>query len=126
MGYENIINNDAFSIAFSGMFVVFSGLILIAIFIMLFNKIFAEHAHKGIDERKHVNIFEEINRESITNLPDEEIIAISTALEIYFRLYAKDVSSKLTYDKRDRSDHGEVKNILSHRTTTFNRRRGNR
>jgi len=125
MGYENIINNDAFSIALSGMFVVFSGLILIAVFIMMFNKIFAEHAHKSIDETKHVNIFEEIKQESISNLPDEEIIAMSTALEIYFRLYAKDVSSKLTYNKKDRSDHGEVKNILSHRTTQ-NRRRGNK
>ncbi len=122
MGYENIINNDALSIAFSGMIVVFSGLILIAIFILIFNKIFAEHAHKCTDERKHINIYEEIKQESITNIPDEEIIAISTALEIYFRLYAKEKSSKLTYDKRLRTDHGEVKNIMSHRV--YNRRRG--
>ena len=124
MGYENIVNYDALSIALSGMLVVFSGLILIAIFIVIFNRIFAEHAHKSVDERKHVNIFEEIKREAITNLPDEEVIAISTALEIYFRLYANEISSKLTYDKRNRRDHGEVKNILSHRS--YNRRRGNR
>ena len=107
--------SNGLTIAFSGMIVVFSGLVLIAIAIILFNKFFARDSHKAAPQEAHVNIYEEMKQESIATVPEEELVAITAAIEIYKRLYGFELSSTLTFDRSKGVGQPKLKNIYSHR-----------
>ncbi|MBN1968384.1 MAG: OadG family protein [Candidatus Delongbacteria bacterium] len=115
-GMENVLEQHGLLITFSGMAIVFLGLILIAVAVTIFNKIFARDAHKAADTTpKHVNIYDMMKKESDANVPEEDLVAITTALEIYQRLYGFEVSSKLTFDRSRGVGQPKLKNIFAHR-----------
>ncbi|PID29149.1 MAG: hypothetical protein CR982_03510 [Candidatus Cloacimonadota bacterium] len=115
-GIENLVAENGGIISFTGMFVVFSGLVLIAIAIVIFNRFFARDSHKAkVSGEKHVNIYEEMKRQSIATVPEEELVAITVAIEIYKRLYGFELSSTLTFDRSKNVGQPKLKNIYGHR-----------
>ncbi len=113
-GLKNIAKYAGFEIAKNGIFIVFGGLILIAFVVSLFNWFFAEKAHTSPDANKREDIYEEVKKASLQSIPEEDLIAIATALELYKRLYIDSLQSRLTFTE-DVSTW-KAGNIFNHRT----------
>lgn len=94
-GLKNIENYDGWNVAASGIIIVFLGLILIATIVVIFNQFFA--GKENTLAEKHVSIFEEVKQATTTSIPEEELVAITTALELYKRLYADAIPARLTF-----------------------------
>ena len=94
-GFINVEQYDGWKVAFSGIVVVFSGLMLIGVIVGLFNILLAGKEKAPAKER--LNIFEEVKQATVTSIPEEELVAIATALELYKRLYADSIPARLTF-----------------------------
>ncbi len=99
-GMSNVAQNNGWNIAFSGILVVFGGLVLIALTIYLFNKI----AEK-IEQAGEKTTDEKIKPEKITainisqNIPADHLAAIATAVELYSRLHLETLESSVTFER---------------------------
>jgi Na+-transporting methylmalonyl-CoA/oxaloacetate decarboxylase gamma subunit len=104
---EYIVQNNGFTIALSGILVVFAGLVLIALAIHLFNKLFA-HLHRQIDPHQSTASHVRPKRSKLfrkrVNITDEELAAISVAIECYRKLHFERLQSQITFK------HGEQQN----------------
>lgn len=99
---ENILQNNGLNIALSGIIVVFAGLILIAVTIHLFNKFF-EKLHRRT-ERQTAAPKPAAQPAVVEKTPpptDDELVAITTALECYRRIHFETLQSQITFK------HGE-------------------
>jgi len=99
--FDNIIENQGFIIALSGILVVFSGLMLIAIVIHIFNKIFEKSA-KGSSVFGHNETdasAKTIKAPKGKPIPADHLTAIAVALEIYHKLYYEVLESKVTFKR---------------------------
>ncbi len=113
-GLANIEKYGGFEIAKNGIIIVFGGLILIAFVVYLFNKVFAEKAYTTADVNRRDDIYEEVEKATLQSIPEEDLIAIATALELYKRLYIDSMQSKLTFTEKVSS--WQTGNAFSHRT----------
>ena len=97
--FDNIIQNNGFNIAFSGIIVVFAGLILIASTIHLFNKIF-EHLHRKSGKSESLSTTpQQINVKKTVWIPDDEMAAIAAAIECYRRIHFETLQSQITFKR---------------------------
>ena len=96
-GIDNIVRNGGGNIALSGIIVVFLGLILIAGTIWVFNKLFSEKPRENSEQGETLTVVKpESNSETI---PQDHLVAISTAVELYRRLHYDVLESKVTFSR---------------------------
>ncbi len=104
---ENVVANNGLNTAFSGMTIVFSGLVIIALAIHSFNYISA-----FVKKRGEANTAAGPAGETTPALafmgkdlvPEDELVAISVAIELYRRLHFEHLQSEITFV------HGELTN----------------
>ena len=96
---ENVIQNNGFLIALSGIAVVFCGLVLIAIVIHLFNKVLDRQSKPVLDATGAAEI--PVKKPKGKPVPEDHIAAITVALEIYHKLYYDALESKVTFIRGD-------------------------
>ncbi|HCK98962.1 MAG TPA: hypothetical protein DHW42_02485 [Candidatus Marinimicrobia bacterium] len=89
--FENIIQNNGFNIALSGILVVFSGLTLIATTIHLFNKVF-ERLHRGATAESDT-----VLPKKAAAIPEDVLAAITVAIEIYRKIHFETLQSQITF-----------------------------
>ena len=96
---DNIIQNNGFNIALSGIIVVFAGLILIALTIHLFNKVF-ERLHRQPDKTvsRTDNPRPSVVRK-VQQLADDELVSIATAIEIYRKIHFETLQTQITFKR---------------------------
>ncbi len=98
-GISNIARYNGWNIAFSGLTVVFGGLVLIALTIFLFNKLSAQ-ADKMAAKKETDNSQTQISSsEAIAkvDIPEDHLVAISVAVELYRRLHLEALQSTVTF-----------------------------
>lgn len=92
-GIENIEKEfkpgmDGWGVASSGIIVVFLGLVLIAFVVIIFNFALKERSFPKKKVKNKVNQpAAVINKPEPVPVPEDHLIAISAAVELYFRLY---------------------------------------
>ncbi len=98
-GISNVAQYNGWNIAFSGILVVFGGLVLIALTILAFNKLSAlvdtffrksDNPKQPVESRITVTDSEE-------EIPEDHIVAISVAVELYHRLHLETLQSAVTF-----------------------------
>lgn len=94
---ENILQNNGFGIAASGIVVVFCGLVLIAIVIYLFNRLFEYLQQKPKRESKPAGGESGAQKVSDQAPTAEELAAITVALECYRKIHFEPLQSKITF-----------------------------
>ena len=97
--FEDIIQNNGFNIAFSGIIVVFGGLILIAITIHLFNKVF-KGLHRSAETRFiNTEKTEAIVPKKALAIPEDELVALTVAIECYRKIHFETLQSEITFKR---------------------------
>ncbi|MBU4486715.1 MAG: OadG family protein [Candidatus Delongbacteria bacterium] len=91
---------NGWTITISGMIVVFTGLMLIAIVIHIFNYFFSGQTMKQ-SVLKHRTPVEKKPAVLVEDIPDDHVIAIAAAIEIYKKLYLVNSISSLTCKTND-------------------------
>lgn len=99
--FENVIQNNGFNIALSGVLVVFSGLILIATTIHLFNKVFERLHRNTAAESVNLGKSDIVLPKKAVAIPEDELAAITAAIEIYRKIHFESLQSQITFK------HGE-------------------
>ena len=97
---EQIIENNVIGITISGIFFIFLGLIAIAVVIGIFNLYLNKgKAEKDTKEQES----EEEKREvtPISEIPEEELVAIAAALETYRRIHYTEMLTEITFKHGD-------------------------
>lgn len=99
-GISNVVQNNGWNIAFSGILVVFGGLVLIALTIFLFNKITEKKDQAGEEATNQKNQPEKITlTDKALNIPADHLAAIATAVELYRRLHLETLESAITFER---------------------------
>jgi len=100
-GLSNVMQNNGLNITFSGIIVIFVGLVLIALTIHLFNILSAAKAREG--EGSVENDQESRPKRSVfgssKDIPPDHLVAIATAIELYRRLHFETLESKVTFER---------------------------
>ena len=96
---ENIIQNNGFNIALSGIIVVFAGLILIASTIHLFNKVFERLHRKAHQTASQPNTHQPTSMKKVQQIADDELVAIATAIECYRKIHFESLQSRITFKR---------------------------
>ncbi len=99
---ENIIDNNGFNIALSGIFIVFLGLVLIAATIHLFNQFFKRRqlkAKQSMPAKRIKPTFIEEKYDTPAEIPDNDLAALGTAIELYRRIHFDQLQSAITFSK---------------------------
>ncbi len=97
---QNILENNGFNIALSGILVVFAGLIIISLTIYLFNLIFAtiektKNKKVNITSAK-TEVINEFSKE-IKTIPEDELVAIAVAVECYRKIHFEIMQNEITF-----------------------------
>ncbi|KAA3659327.1 MAG: hypothetical protein DWQ10_09060 [Calditrichaeota bacterium] len=104
---ENILTNNGLTTAISGMLIVFSGLIPIAIAIQLFNVISDNHKNKS-DTDPSAGLSDDPSPQLAflgeDKIPEDELAAIAIAVELYRKLHFEPLQTEITFL------HGELTN----------------
>ena len=97
---ENIMQYQGFTTAFSGLLIVFSGLVLIALVIHSFNLMFKSR-DSNVEPESDDSSFEKQTHTISAGLdvPSEHLIAIAAAVELYRRLHFDQLESKVTFER---------------------------
>lgn len=95
--WSNVVNNNALIISISGILIVFSGLTLIFFVITIFNRIFQREKKEASEQPSSTT---SQKRDQKVSISEEEIAAISIALDIYKKLYSYPLSTKITFADR--------------------------
>lgn len=92
-----IIQNGAI-IAFIGMLIVFIGLVLIELILFIFNK-FVEISRMKRALKNYIekDIDESIPIQDVDEVPEDDLIAIATAIECYRRIHFDMLQSQITF-----------------------------
>jgi hypothetical protein len=98
--FENLMQNDGLTTAISGILIIFSGMVLIALVIHFFNTLF------GAKEEDSAETTVEPTPAKMTSLlarhkeiPEDDLIAIACAVELYRRLHFDILESKVTFER---------------------------
>jgi len=98
--FENVAQNNGVVIAIVGLLFVFIGLVFIAIIISLFNKMFEKASKKEKESSAGSGGFS-IRAPKIAfgskKVPEDELVALTIALEIYRKLHFEQYSNKVTF-----------------------------
>lgn len=100
-GVSNVARYNGWNISFSGLAVVFGGLVLIALTIFLFNKLSAQ-ADKITQKKKEALPQTELGLGAQTaeeEIPEDHIVAIGVAVELYRRLHLETLQSTITFTR---------------------------
>ncbi len=98
-GISNVARYNGWNIAFSGLAVVFGGLVLIALTIFLFNKLSAQAdkiATKSDSDKPQIQLSSSA-AEAEEDIPEDHLAAISVAVELYRRLHLETLQSAVTF-----------------------------
>jgi len=90
------MQSNGIPIAISGLLIVFTGLVLIAVVIFLFNFIF-KYLHREKNLPLSLEPTFPLKTSEKANLSDEELIAISVAIEYYRRIHFEPLQSAITF-----------------------------
>jgi Na+-transporting methylmalonyl-CoA/oxaloacetate decarboxylase gamma subunit len=96
---QNIVVNNGFNVFLSGLAVVFMGLVLIALVIHLFNRVFsvrAESVPGKEEEKKRVK-----SAFFSKDVPEDHQAAIAAAIEVYRKLHFESMESRVTFERGD-------------------------
>ncbi|MDO9547645.1 MAG: OadG family protein [Candidatus Marinimicrobia bacterium] len=96
---DNIIQNNGFNIALSGIIVVFAGLILIAVTIHLFNKVFERLHHRADKTATQADTYPPTSVKKVLQLADDELVAIATAIECYRKIHFESLQTQITFKR---------------------------
>ena len=99
---ENIIQNQGFVTALSGILVVFTGLICIALVIHLFNKVFTREKETAPEnapqkEKSGTTFIKKPFRGE--PVPSDHLAVITTAIEVYRKLYLDEEQSSTLFNR---------------------------
>ena len=91
------------NIALSGLFTVFSALVLIALVIHLFNQFFTRFFRKEVLEPEKENGEKEIKIAfaQLEKIPEDHLAAIAVAIEFYRRIHYDELQSEITFERSD-------------------------
>ncbi len=98
-GMTNVIQNDGGNIAFSGILVVFFGLVLIAFTIFLFSRSETEKKIEDAAPADEAKVKAEKKSSTAKSIPEDHLVAISTAVELYRRLHLEMLESRVTFER---------------------------
>ncbi len=94
---------NGWSVALSGILVVYIGLILIALVVIVFNFILKEKPKKK--KRTGLSVNKEVHTDPVVKvqqiIPEDHIVAISAAVELYFRLYIQGRPATTAFSTRE-------------------------
>lgn len=96
---------NGWDVALGGTLIVFLGLVLIAIVVYLFNfvlKGLPESKAKGADVYEAPSVI--IGRGPKEDVPEDHLVAISAAIELYYRLYMEKSVSGITFSNAESSN----------------------
>jgi hypothetical protein len=96
---DKIISNNGHINTFAGILVVFFGLIAISVAIVVFNKA-AFYFQNKQSNKKDSPLAQETNEVKITNIkdiPEDELVAISVAVEVYRKLHFEIMQNEVTF-----------------------------
>ena len=97
---QNIIASQGLDISVAGILVVFLSLILISLVIHLFNRIFQHgNPETGTQESGTGNI--DIRAKSGKKIPENDLIAIAAAVEVYRKIHFEPLQSQITFEHGD-------------------------
>ena len=97
-GVQTVAQADSGGIALSGIIVVFMGLVLIALTIYLFNRVFAKLVeNKTTSDGPVEQKVEEVRTKPGKKIPEDHLVAISLAVELYQRLHLDQPESRVTF-----------------------------
>lgn len=117
---ENVIANHGLNTALSGMTIVFSGLVLIALAIHSFNYIADIVKNRGNGSEPAAPVEEPVPDLAFMGkqeVPADELVAISVAIELYRKLHFEPLQSEITFV------HGELTNSGWKTGTKYGQRR---
>ncbi len=98
--FDNIFSNNGWNIALSGILVVFAGLVLIATVIYLFNLYFAWRCRqRPVPGETPCNQGMRPARTRLRDIPEDELVAISVAVEFYHRIHFDMLQSEITFER---------------------------
>ncbi|MDD5764933.1 MAG: OadG family protein [Candidatus Marinimicrobia bacterium] len=93
----NVIQNGAV-IAFSGLLIVFTGLILIEIVLFVFNKLVGASAkRRALKDYFEKEADEIVPATPVADIPEDDLIAIATAIECYRKIHFDALQSEITF-----------------------------
>ena len=104
--FENITQNNGWNISFSGILIVFVGLVMISLVIYLFNLVFVvlcrrrERADKPCSEAEWT-----VDRTG-KKIPKEHLVAIAVAVEFYRKIHFDFLQSEITFSRGDNAHAG--------------------
>jgi Na+-transporting methylmalonyl-CoA/oxaloacetate decarboxylase gamma subunit len=93
---ESLMQSNGILVAISGLLIVFTGLVLIALIIFFFNTIF-KYLHREKNLTASPEQTYQMKAPDPAILSDEELIAISTAIECYRRIHFEPLQSAITF-----------------------------
>ncbi|MFA4838574.1 MAG: OadG family transporter subunit [Candidatus Neomarinimicrobiota bacterium] len=93
----DVIQNGAV-IAFAGLLIVFTGLVLIEVVLFLFNKLVEASAKKrALKDYYEKEADEIIPIAPVADIPEDDLIAIATAIECYRKIHFDALQSEITF-----------------------------
>lgn len=118
---DNIIQNNGFNIALSGIIVVFAGLILIATTIHLFNKFF-ERLHRQTEQKAvQSDAPRQTSVKKAVQIADDELVAIATAIECYRKIHFEALQSQITFKRGEQQTAWKIGQKFGQRLNISNR-----
>lgn len=95
---SKIVENNGDTNTYTGILVVFAGLIMISIAIELFNRASHYFANRKTAEAAPVEDqgSEEVKTD-VKDIPEDELVAIATAVDIYHRLHFEMMQNEITF-----------------------------
>ncbi|MCK5145587.1 OadG family protein [bacterium] len=100
---DSITQYNGLTIAGSGILVVFTGLVMIALVIQLFNKLFARSAALSTETPVTTAPARKLKPRG-KPIPEEHQAVIAVALAVYHKLYHEELTSEVTFaDTEQRS-----------------------
>ncbi len=94
---RNIIDNNGMINTFAGIVVVFVGLIAISIAIAMFNFLSNYKKQKENKQKNNLQIMDVVEEKNIEDIPQDELVAIAVAVEIYRKLHFEIIQSEVTF-----------------------------
>ena len=94
---SKIVSNNGHVNSIAGILVVFIGLIMISVAISFFNK--ASHYFQNKKSAKENNEVNETvaTKINVKDIPEDELVAIATAVEVYTKLHFEILQNELTF-----------------------------
>lgn len=98
--FEKVLANNGHVNTYVGILVVFIGLIAISLAIVIFNKssnyFMNKESAKPI-QTKDIEPSEIINKTNVKDIPEDELVAIATAVEIYRKIHFDMLQNEITF-----------------------------